>query len=138
MGKIILLVIMIGIAGCTGAPSTHGGSELMGSWTVEIIAGRPVIDRSPAYIEFAQDGRAGGNASCNRFAGSFIQSGPNLSFGQIAVTKMMCPAALMEQEGRFLAGLEKVDRAEFRQGLLVLLDTDGNTMFTASRRENTP
>lgn len=137
MKKTMLLALLIGITGCAGASATNGGSELTGQWTAETIAGRPVIDRSPAYIEFTQDERVAGNASCNRFTGSFERSGPDLSFGQMATTRMMCPPALMDQEGRFLAALEKVVRAEFRKGLLVLLDSDGNPLFTASRREGT-
>ena len=69
MFKVMLLAAVAGIAGCTSTIAASGQPELMGAWTVEYIGERPVIDNSPAFIEFAEEGRAGGNASCNRFTG---------------------------------------------------------------------
>jgi heat shock protein HslJ len=102
---------------------------------VEYIGERPVIDNSPATIEFAGNGRVGGNASCNRFVGEYALSGSSLSFGKLGATKMMCPPALMEQEARFLAALERVSKVQIQNGLLVLLDVEGVTVFKASRKE---
>ena len=69
MVKVMLLAAIVGIAGCTSTISAAGKPDLMGAWTVEYIGERPVIDNSPATIEFAEEGRVGGNASCNRFVG---------------------------------------------------------------------
>jgi heat shock protein HslJ len=115
--------------------SVPSKSDLIGAWTVESIGERPVIDKSPAYLEFAADDRVGGNASCNRFTGGYTLSDAQLSFGQAASTRMMCPPALMEQEGRFLEALEKVAEVKLENGRLALLDGDGNLLFRASRRE---
>jgi len=51
---------------------------------VEFIGERPVIDNSPATIEFAGNGRVGGNASCNRFVGEYAcqdRAFPSASWG---------------------------------------------------------
>lgn len=111
-------------------------SDLIGAWTVESIGARPVIDNSPAYLQFAEDDRLSGNASCNRLTGSYTLSGSRLTFGQAAATRMMCPPALMEQEERFLASLEKVAEVKFENGLLALLDSDGTLLFRALRGED--
>ena len=115
--------------------STPVESDLAGAWMVEYIGERPVIDNSPATIEFAGNGRVGGNASCNRFVGEYVLSGSSLSFGKLGATKMMCPPALMEQEARFLAALEWVAKAQMRDGLLNLLDAKDGVVFKASRRQ---
>jgi heat shock protein HslJ len=116
MVKVILLATVAGIAGCTSTIAASGQPELMGAWTVEYIGERPVIDNSPAYIEFAEEGRAGGNASCNRFTGAYVLSGSSLSFSNMASTKKMCFPALMEQEARFLAALEWVAKRKCEMG----------------------
>ena len=135
MGNCVLLALVIGISGCASSMSTPVESDLAGAWMVEYIGERPVIDNSPAYIEFAEEGRVGGHASCNRFVGEYALSGSSLSFGKLGATKMMCPPALMEQEARFLAALERVSKVQIRDGLLVLLDVEGVAVFKASRKE---
>jgi heat shock protein HslJ len=115
--------------------STPGSTNLNGQWTIESIDDRPVIDKSPAYIEFTPEGRVGGNASCNQFTGSYVLSGPDLSFSKLASTRKMCPPALTEQETRFLAALERVAKVQFQEGLLLLQDTNDATVVKASRRE---
>jgi heat shock protein HslJ len=106
-------------------------SELVGSWTVEFI------DRSPAFIQFTEDDKVGGNSSCNRFTGSYTFSETQLSFGQAASTRMACPQVLMEQEQRFLAALARIAQVQLENGMLELTDADGALVFKASRRENT-
>ena len=130
MVKVILLAAVAGIAGCTSTIAASGQPELMGAWTVEYIGERPVIDNSPAYIEFAEEGRAGGNASCNRFTGAYVLSGSSLTFSNMASTKKMCFPALMEQEARFLAALEWVAKAQMRDGLLNLLDAKDGVPYS--------
>lgn len=135
MIKMMLLAAMAGIAGCTSTIAAAGTPDLMGAWTVEYITERPVIDNSPAYIEFAEEARVGGNASCNRFTGAYVLSGSSLTFSNMASTKKMCFPALMEQEVRFLAALEWVAKAQMRDGLLNLLDAKDDVVFKASRRQ---
>jgi heat shock protein HslJ len=66
-------------------------------WIVETVGGVPVVEKSKATILFLEDGRVAGNASCNRFTGSFRLSGEGLSLGQMA-----CEEPLSRQEMRFL------------------------------------
>ena len=115
-------------------PSPPDARELLGAWTLEYVEDRPVIDRSPAYIEFDAEGRASGQATCNRMTGSYTVDGAALTLGPMAVTRMMCPEALMEQEQRVLAALEKVASWRIDQGMLTLEDAGGEPVFRASPR----
>jgi heat shock protein HslJ len=135
LARIISLALIIGVTGCAAAISTPKSADLSGQWTVESIDDRPVIDKSLAYIEFTPEGRAGGNASCNRFTGSYVLSGSNLTFSKLASTKMMCAPALMGQETGLLAALERVAKVQLQDGLLFLQDAGGATVIKASRRE---
>jgi heat shock protein HslJ len=119
----------------TDGPDT---SELSGAWTLEYVEDRPVVDRSPAYIEFDAEGRVSGQASCNRMTGSYTLDGAGLTLSPLAVTRMMCPEALMEQEQRVLAALEKVASWRIEDGMLMLEDEDGGQLFRASPREEEP
>ncbi len=117
-------------AGCGGSPQ----SLLTGlEWIVETIGGVPMMDKSEPTILFLEEGRVAGNASCNRFMGSFQLTGEGLSFGQMGGTMMACEEPLSRQEARFLELLQKTHRFEIGpQGRLVLHTPDGQRI-TARR-----
>jgi heat shock protein HslJ len=117
-------------AGCGGDPQRLlTGLE----WIVETIGGVPVVEKSEPTILFLEEGRVAGNASCNRFTGSFQLTGEGLSFGQMANTMMACEEPLSSQEARFLELLQKTHRFEIDpKGRLVLLTPDGQRI-TARR-----
>jgi heat shock protein HslJ len=137
MWKWYLAMVVIGLYGCDMSMPAPRKSELIGSWTVEFIGERPVIDRSPAFIQFTEDDKVAGNSSCNRFSASYSLSETQLSLGQAASTRMACPEALMEQEQRFLAALARVAQVQLENGILELTDADGTLVLKASRQENT-
>jgi heat shock protein HslJ len=134
MAKIMLFAAMAGIAGCASTMSVPTRADLIGGWAVEYIGERPVIDNSPAYMEFNEEGRVAGNSSCNQFTGTYVMSGDSLVFSKLASTKKMCPPALMEQETSFLTALEGVAKVRFEKGLLMLLDSNDKMLVKASRR----
>ena len=117
-------------AGCGGDPlSLLTGLE----WIVETIGGEPVVEDSKASILFLAEDRVAGNASCNRFTGSYRLTGEGLSFGQMANTRMACEEPLSRQEMGFLELLQKTHRFEIGpEGRLVLHTPDGQSI-TARR-----
>ena len=109
-------------------------TNLGGPWFIEYIGDRPVIDNSPAHIEFGDDGTVSGSASCNRFTGSYEISGTALKFSLLAVTGRACIEALAEQETRFLEAIPTVATWKLENGLLFLLDADGESVFRAAEQ----
>ena len=98
------------LAGCASdAPQL----ETEHSYRVEWIGERPLIDRSHLTITFAADGRAHGNAGCNHWFAGYTLKGQALNFDPAGSTRKLCAPALMEQEQRFLAALEEVQRWDF-------------------------
>ena len=108
-------------SGCGGEPR-----ELLdGEWQVESVEGRTVLAGSQPVLTFGSDGRVAGNASCNRFTGSYRLTGETLTFSALALTRMACEQALMTQEQAFVRALESI--SGFGVGprdSLVLLDGD--------------
>lgn len=151
--SLLLLLGALTLAACSGeteapdapqepAMSSEAESEsapdLLGAWTVESIQGQPVMDDSPAFIQFDGEGRVSGSATCNRMTGDYIQEGQALVFrtAGMAVTRMMCPEPLMEQEQRLIQALDEVGRWRIDEGgMLILEDHDGGEVFRASPRE---
>src|SRR5690606_23139461 len=78
------------LAGCGGEPAAllHGPV-----WAVERIGDEPVLGDAPVTIEFGEDGRIAGLASCNRYLATYELTGEGLSIAGGAATMMACARA---------------------------------------------
>jgi heat shock protein HslJ/membrane-bound inhibitor of C-type lysozyme len=91
-------------------------------WRVEDLDNAGIVDNSEMTLEFdAPTRRLAGRSGCNRFNAAFDLSGEGLSIGPAAVTRMACVTALMEQEQRFLATLERITRFDIDDTRALLL-----------------
>jgi heat shock protein HslJ len=118
------------LSGCGGDPATllQGGE-----WVVTDVAGKGLVDRSRATLNFGGDGRVYGRGSCNNYTAQYTITGEALTVGKTAGTMMACESAVMQQESLFLDVLRNVRAFDFRDdGALVLLAGDGRTI-TARR-----
>jgi heat shock protein HslJ len=77
-------------------------------FVAETLEGEPVADDVESTLRFESEGRVVGSAGCNNFQGTYEVEGSTLSFGPMAVTRKMCPPAVMDQEAAFLQAMEKV------------------------------
>lgn len=103
-------------------------------WIIEDIAGKGVIDMSPASLEFLPDGRLAGNASCNRLIGSYQDTDGALSIEPTGTTMMACPEALMNQERLLLDMLPTITGYNIDDTGALVLETSGGETITARRR----
>ncbi len=71
-------------------------------WLAENIQGSGVIDNAQTTLTVTSDGAVSGSGGCNRYFSRATVSGENVSFADIGSTYMQCPAALMNQERKFL------------------------------------
>lgn len=95
---------------------------------------RIVPDDPARYtLEFQPNERVGVRADCNGGSGTYTLDGNRLSFGPIALTRMMCPPGSKDAE--YLRGLGQVSGYLFRAGDLVLtLKVDSGSMRFAATR----
>lgn len=81
-------------------------------WQLTALPGEADFAVDPglrAHLFFdGEEGRVSGSGGCNRFAGTYAQTGDALSFGQLAGTRMACLGPGMELESRFHAALGQV------------------------------
>lgn len=104
-----------------------------GTWLVEDIQSRGVLDYLQTTLQIAGDGGVSGFGGCNRYFGDAEIDGDQIRFGALGSTRMACPAAVMDQESRFFAALELVRRWRVEPtGLLHLLDNEGATVIRLS------
>ncbi|WP_227514420.1 MULTISPECIES: META domain-containing protein [Marinobacter] len=108
-------------------------------WVVEDLAGAGIIDRSRITIEFLEDNRMAGRASCNGYTGSYQLRGEGIVVGPVASTRMACAPSLMNQEDRFLSLLDQVSSVRIGQhGELLLSTADGKTIKAFQSDHDTP
>ena len=119
------------VAACA---STASAPSMFGEWNVSAIEGTPVMEGSPAFLRFNDDGSVSGNAGVNRLQGSWTIEDDVFKIGPLAVTRMAGPEPLMDQETRLLAAIDKVCCFGVEEGDLVLSDMDGAEVVRAAPR----
>lgn len=84
-------------------------------------------------LTFLPGGRANMRADCNRGSAGYLLDGSRLSFGPVALTKMLCPPGSRDAE--FLRGLGAVAAQAWSGNELTLTLGDGAVMrFTTTRQ----
>jgi heat shock protein HslJ len=110
-----------GEAAATDTAAAPQPTDLTGSkWRLEDLAGKGVVDRVAATLEFTGDGMASGHGSCNRFRGGVAFEGDSISFGPLIATRMFCGETVTAQENAYMSALADVDRYEVRESFLYL------------------
>jgi heat shock protein HslJ len=101
---------------------------------VEDVGGAGIVDGSRATLNFGDDGRLTGGASCNTYGAAWKLSGEGLTIDKAQATLMACTPALDNQEREFLRLLAVVHRFDITDdGALLLHSADGATI--TARRE---
>jgi len=102
---------------------------LQGTWIVEDIDGKGIIDNSHVTIRFDNDGRVSGHATCNQYSGTYELNGDVLVIGNLVSTRKACPETLMNQENIFLGLLQSASGFSFDEtGALIMNTKDGETI----------
>lgn len=113
------------VKGCGGAtipPQVLAGTN----WTITSVGGSPVQGSRPATLAFTGD-RLSGSSGCNRFSGSYKQTGDRLVISPVMATKMACIGPAMDQENKLFAILGGEVTISYRDGdTLVISGRDGS------------
>lgn len=92
----------------------------------EVVA-QPHRTESPTLQ--LKDGHLSGNATCNRFFGSYVLEGDTLTMRPGGSTRMSCPPEYMAQEQAFIATLGQVARYEIVESTLLLQNAEGRILL---------
>ena len=97
---------------------------------VRTMANKYFVDNSRVTLDFREQDVAG-RATCNSYQGAWSLESGRLSIGNVAVTMMACPEALINQERRFLDALASADGFRFDDTGALLLTSGGNDVIRA-------
>ena len=117
------------LAGC--ATLSPREDALVGTWIVEDVAQRGIIDSSRIELTFSAGGRVVGFTGCNRFMANYSSSGNALRLGTPATTRKMCVPALMNQKRSFLDQFAAIGRFRFDEHGALLLEDEASVRLTA-------
>ncbi len=90
------------------------------SWVLEDIGGTGVTNAAPATLEFPAQGKVAGHAPCNRFFGTVTLADSTIAFGPLGATRMACADSVMDQESRYLKGLQGAVRYSVEGDVLTI------------------
>jgi len=122
---VLLIVSGCRTAGLAAPKAVTSPGALSGAWVVEQIDGGPVAERTLVTVGFDTPARVSGRATCNLYSARLTVAGTTMRIDEAITTKMACPAALMEQERRFLAAIGAVTAYRREGDRLLLLDKSG-------------
>jgi putative lipoprotein len=92
---------------------------------VDEIDGRRVQGSDAPTLAFDGGQRVSGSGGCNRYTGALTAAGTGLRVGEVAMTRMACPPAVMEVESRFVTALAAVRGYRLAGDALELVDESG-------------
>ena len=90
--------------------------------------------REPHLVLHSGTGRVSGAAVCNRLLGRYEAEETNLTFSDVAMSRMACPSG-MDVERRFVAALRASRTARIRRQTLELLDSNGKSLARFEARQ---
>lgn len=122
-----LVVLAAGGAAATAEPG------LFGDWRAEAIGGRPVADDVRLTLSLSPDGAVSGSGGCNRFSGTAVVDGNDVTFPPFAASEKMCASAVMIPEQEFLGALAAVATYRLRPPNLLLYDAEGRPRLKMTR-----
>jgi heat shock protein HslJ len=124
---LVAAIAAFALVACSTGSTTPAGRLEGTAWRAETIDGQAALQgREQSTLRFFDRQLAGGSLGCNAYSTTYFADATGLRFGDIAPTRKMCPAPVMEQEDRFGAALQATSRSRVEgDGALVLLDAQG-------------
>lgn len=138
-GKTDQLIFTAGAVATLPSLPTDGKGQSMatlkGNWFVTrlVVGGRGVALPAQASFTFAPDATGyalSGTAGCNRAVGRVTTSGAAVTFGPLAITRMLCEAPRMAQETALLKALSGTLTAQFSGSVLLLTGPAGTVTLS--------
>lgn len=117
----MILLLALAAAGCSSTSAALPGTD----WQVVTLGETPAIAGADPTLSFATDGTVSGWDGCNRFGGTYKESGSSLTITLGPSTLMACPDAIMAQATTFTEGLGQTASYKMDKANLTLKDSKG-------------
>ncbi len=136
---LMILILLIVAAGCTGTSPGSSGQPLTGTeWTLTdyVSGGKSLqtLDGTRITISFGDGGQITGTAGCNHYFARYEMKGTAITIGQAGSTEMACMAdGVMEQESTYLTLLGKAASVTTGNDRLTFADATGTTILSYAR-----
>jgi heat shock protein HslJ len=132
LGRGLAAMLAVGLAASCGADRTDIATAApleSTPWELDTsTVSVPGIEQVQPTLEMVES-QASGFAGCNRFHGSYVLSGSNLRFRDLATTLMACAPAGTAAEAAYLNRLGKVARYQLTRSGLDLQDATGERLL---------
>ena len=126
-----LAFFLVQSSGCSSTRSQQTtlkpSTMLQGQYTVEEVNKRGVIDYSQLTLR-VNGNQISGSAGCNHYTGSIESQGSALHISQLAVTRKLCPEALMYQEQQYISSLETVNTLSIDTPYILLKNSNNDNV----------
>lgn len=117
----MILLLALAAAGCSSTSAALPGTD----WQVSTLGDTPAIPGADPTLSFATDGTVSGWDGCNRFGGTYKESGSSLTITLGPSTLMACPDAIMAQASTFATGLSETTSYRMDKANLTLRNASG-------------
>ena len=118
-------------SGCSSTRSQQTAltpsTMLQGQYTVEDVNNRGIIDYSQLTL-LVNGNQVSGSAGCNHFTGRIESQEGALRISQLAVTRKLCPEALMYQEQQYISSLETVNTLSIDAPYILLRNSNNDNV----------
>lgn len=126
--------MVLSTAACSVVPQT--GGDLSGTWRLDTIGGRSLVDIPEAAIAFDKELHMAATVGCNRIFGSYqIDEKNHLTIPPAASTLMACHGAIAEAESELHRVLSNIKQGSFQiqNNKLLIKNRRGTTVLEATR-----
>lgn len=123
------IVAVVGLFARVPAAADPVTPEIGGtSWRFVEVMGAVPPDAVRPTLDLSVDGAATGDTGCNQFVGRYVHVAADLSFSDLAYTKMFCGPDVMRVERAVQTALKRTNRTATPPGELDLVDSDGTVL----------
>lgn len=127
----IIIVTLIVSCGTGKKVKESNENSIHQKWELSLVEGMPVVVNQPIYLELTDDGKVSGFIGCNRMTGNYtIKNESQITFNQLATTRMMCQEIEMELENQVLTLLKTCDNFKVDSGMLLLNTANSEPLAT--------
>jgi len=131
LSRILAIALLIASWGERATAQVAAAPALEGTaWKLATLPDVELVSAASSTVTFGPAGALTGSDGCNRYRGTWTESGGTLTMTPGGATMMACPEPIMKQAGAFTAALAATRTYAMDAGQLVLTGANGERLAT--------